>query len=49
MAAADRRRPKAVPLASLSGPQRRLVAALLDAARAADEKKAGHGGRGAAS
>jgi len=48
MAAADRRRPKAVPLASLSGPQRRLVAALLDAARAADEKKAG-GGRGAAS
>ena len=33
-----------VPLASLSGPQRRLVTALLDAARAAEEKKGGQGG-----
>ena len=30
-----------VPLASLSGPQRLVVVALLDAARAADTKKAG--------
>lgn len=45
MAAANRRQRKVVRLADLSGPQRRVVAALLDAARAADEKKTGRGGR----
>jgi hypothetical protein len=45
MAPADRRRPKVVRLADLSGPQRRVVVALLDAARAADRKKVGHDGR----
>jgi hypothetical protein len=39
---ADRNRSNAVPLASLSGPQRRIVGALLEAAKAADAKKAGH-------
>jgi hypothetical protein len=41
----DRSRTKAVPLASLSEPQRRLVTAFLEAAKAADAKKAGHGSR----
>lgn len=39
---ADRNRPNAVPLASLSGPQRQIVTALLEAAKAADAKKTGH-------
>jgi len=38
---ADRSRiPKVVPLSSLSNPQRLIVTALLDAARAADAKAA---------
>jgi hypothetical protein len=39
------RRPKAVPLASLTGPQQRLIQALLDAAKAASEIEARHDGR----
>ena len=47
---ADRRlnghgRMKAVPLASLPAPQRRLISALLEAAQATDAKKAGDGSR----
>lgn len=38
-------RPYAVPIASLSGPQRRIVSALLEAARIADAKKASDGSR----
>jgi hypothetical protein len=41
----DRRRTKAVPLASLTGPQRLIVTALLNAAKAAEAKKANHGSR----
>ena len=40
---ADRRRTQAVPLASLTGAQRRIITALLAAAKAADEKKGSHG------
>jgi hypothetical protein len=45
MAAADRRRRRVVRLDDLSGPQRRVIAALLDAARAADRRKVDDGGR----